>query len=255
MLIARRWIVVAAILGELGLLVGQPQWLVANWVKLGTLALPLLLAAGLWARRRSDVPWTRDAQFLSVLMLAAYLVHQFEEHWIDVLGNQYAFFGYVNELLSGILSPGEPIEPLTPAAILVTNTALVWLVGVLAIAFSSRQLFPMLALGGVVAVNAVAHINAAIVTRTYNPGLLTAGVLFVPLAGFVYWQFLRRDRAVIWPAVTSLVWAILAHALMGVGVLGANVFHLYPESWFFAALIAWSLVPVALYRPGKRWGF
>ena len=87
--------------GMLWVPLGQHDFLVANWMKVGTFLAPFLLFMAATFRSPDAKPVHTDLAVLSVWMLVAYIVHQFEEHWIDVLGNEYAFFDTVNALLMG----------------------------------------------------------------------------------------------------------------------------------------------------------
>ncbi|MEM7765749.1 MAG: HXXEE domain-containing protein [Pseudomonadota bacterium] len=226
---------------------GQHEFLIQNWMKVGTFAAPLLLLTySATATKRSN---PSDPQFMSVLLLIAYIAHQFEEHWIDLLGNEYAFYDYVNALIRSVLSReyGE-VAPLTPRGIFIINTSLVWLVGVLAIARSRYHLFPLVALAAISLVNGFTHILASIFTFKYNPGVLTSLLLFLPLTAVCYLAWAQRERALRGQIAVSLIWAILAHFLMVGGMLAANVYRLVSEELYFAALIVWSALPSILFR-------
>ena len=152
-------------------------------MKLGIYIAPFLLFIFFSVRTKQTDSILSDTKLMSLLMLLAYIIHQYEEHWIDLFGNQYAFYGYINELLLGLPNAqNTSVMPLSPASIFVINTSLVWLVGVIAIWRSPQHLFPALAMAGITLVNAASHIMAGIAKQSYNPGLVTAIVIFVPLA-------------------------------------------------------------------------
>lgn len=187
-------------------------------------------------------------QLMSVLLLVAYLIHQFEEHWIDFFGNYYAFYDYLNTLLLSVLGVQDSsLMLVSPAAIFVINTSLVWLVGIIAIWRSPNHLFPVLAMNGIILVNAISHILSGIVNLSYNPGLLTAIAIFMPLAIAFYRKVLQINPIAKPQVIASLVWAILAHVILIAGLIMANWFRLVPESVYFAMLVAWSVVPVFLF--------
>ncbi|MEM8602960.1 MAG: HXXEE domain-containing protein [Cyanobacteria bacterium P01_H01_bin.121] len=186
---------------------------------------------------------------MSVLLLVAYIIHQFEEHWIDLLGEQYAFYTDVNALILSVLgAQGTEAMPLTPEAIFFINTALVWLVGAIAIWRSPEHLFPALAMASITLVNGVSHIILGVVQQAYNPGLLTAIILFLPLAIAFYYYILNTNSAVKAQIIVSIIWSVLAHVLMVAGLLAANWFNLIPESSYFIALIVWSIIPAFLFN-------
>ena len=223
---------------------GQYDFLVENWMKLGIYVAPFLLFMFFSSRTQEIGSILSDVKLMSALMLIAYIVHQYEEHWIDLLGNQYAFYGYINELILSLFNAqNTSVMPLSPESIFVINTSLVWLVGVIAIWRSPKHLFPALALAGITLVNAGSHIMAGIVKQAYNPGLLTAIVIFVPLAIAFYRNVLVTTPTASLQVKISIVWAVLAHIIMAGGLLAANWFKLFPEYVYFAMLVAWAVAP------------
>jgi hypothetical protein len=99
------------------------------------------------------------------------MLHQYEEHDAD------RFRLYVNREIGG------GAEVLTPAAVFVINIGAVWVLDVVVIYLAAGV---DLGLGLIAAylmlVNAVIHILGAIRGRRYNPGLVTAVVLFLPVS-------------------------------------------------------------------------
>lgn len=225
--------------------VGQHDFLVPHWMKVGTFLAPFLLFVAAAFRKDDAAPAWTDLAVLSVWMLVAYIVHQFEEHWVDVLGNVYAFHGTVNALLMGAFGVDE--APLTPEGIFVINTSLVWLVGALAIWRSPGHVFPALAMASVIVVNAFAHIVIGVVNLAYNPGLLTSVVVFLPIGGYVYAFVLRERLADRWQVGASVAWGVLAHVVMVGGLVAGQVFGAFPETVYFGALVIWSIVPAFLF--------
>jgi hypothetical protein len=171
-------------------------WIIANWMYAGLIAslfllalLPLLTAV-----------WSLPLLLVYVL-LPLYMIHQVEEH----AGDRFRLFA--NRLL------GDGRDVLTHLAVVVINVGGVWLV-YLATLYAA-------VLGGIgyglvavytTLVNAVLHIAPAIKMRAYNPGLYTAGLLFVPVGLVTLWSVARA------PGVTGsdhglgLSAAILIHA-------------------------------------------
>ncbi|MEM7736731.1 MAG: HXXEE domain-containing protein [Deinococcota bacterium] len=226
---------------------GQHAFLVPHWMQVGTFMAPALLFM-LFSERQTN---TEGINFrtMSVIMLVLYIVHQFEEHWLDIFGNYYAFYPSVNALLAGVLGQDvTSFEVLTPLSIFVINTSLVWLVGFIAIGFGETTRFPALAMNGIILVNAVTHIMASVAQQAYNPGTLTSIVLFIPFALYFYRQVTVNNLVSGFEVVASLVWAILAHVLMVGGLIGANWLQIYPESYYHVALVVWSLVPIFVFR-------
>lgn len=144
-------------------LVGRWQWPAACLFAAGV----LLLMMPVWAYAGGT------ALALVALQLPMYMIHEFEEHTGD------RFRLYMNRVI------GDGREVLTPAAAFWINAVGVWGLELVALYLAA---FVDLSLGLVAfylpLVNAATHIREAVVRREYNPGLCTAVVLFVPLAGW-----------------------------------------------------------------------
>jgi hypothetical protein len=142
-------------------------WLVSDWQwpYAGALAASFLLAF-------LPIVWSAAglAGALIFVQLPIYLLHQLEEHGDD------RFRRFVNARIGGgreLLSPGLTFG---------INLIAVWIL--FAVAFLlAYYVDPGLGLIAVytTAVNAVVHMLAAAAGRAYNPGLITALALFVPL--------------------------------------------------------------------------
>lgn len=227
---------------------GQYDYLLDNWMKIGTYAVPFLLMGAFSFYDTEQSPkWWANYRFQAILFLIAYIIHQYEEHWIDLFGNYYAFYTYNNNFITSALGePESSVRPLTKAAVFVINTSLVWLVGCLGIWRSPQHIFPLIAMASIVVVNGVVHLLAGIATWGYNPGLLTSVLLFIP----AYLLFARNlintpYRKQIW---AGLIWAFVAHILMVGGLIAANWYQLFPEWLYFLILVIWSILPITLFR-------
>ena len=229
---------------------GQYVYLVENWMKIGTYAAPFLVFGTVAFRDSVRSPQLlMDFRAFSVGLFVAYIAHQYEEHWIDLFGNHYAFLENVNQMFAHTTScAGITNCPLTPEAIFVINTSLVWLVGFIAIWRAPEHLFPALAMSAIVIVNAFTHIVAGVVRWAYNPGLLTSVLIFIPVSITFFFQVLQYNRGYKRQIIGSLIWAILAHVVMVGGLLLANLFRLIPESLYFTALVVWSCLPLFMFR-------
>lgn len=232
---------------------GQYDFLLDNWMKIGTYAVPfLLMGAFSFAENDTLKSLIKDYRFISILMLIAYIVHQYEEHWIDLFGNYYAFYDFNNDfILSALGATDSSVKPLTEESIFVINTSLVWLVGAMAIWSSPKHLFPAVAMASIIVVNGVVHILAAIVNFNYNPGLVTSIVIFVPLYFLFVRYVLSSSDASRRQIIVGVIWAFLAHVIMVAGLLMANWFNLFPEIIYFILLVIWSLVPLTLFKNAK----
>ena len=228
---------------------GQYNFLIENWMKIGIYAVPFILFIFFSSRTEQTEEVFSDTKLISILLLLAYIIHQFEEHWIDVFGNKYAFYEYFNTLFLSVLGAQDSsVIILSREAIFVINTSLVWLVGVIAIWRSPKHLFPLLAMNGIVLVNAISHILPGILQKSYNPGLLTAIVIFLPMAIAFYRKVLFTNPGAKLQVIASIVWAILAHVILISGLLSANWFELIPEFVYFVVLVVWSVIPAFLFN-------
>ncbi|MEM9052409.1 MAG: HXXEE domain-containing protein [Bacteroidota bacterium] len=214
-------------------------------MKIGTYAVPFLLIgffdSGEKIKGRNILA---DLRFVGILMLIAYIIHQFEEHWIDIYGNRFAFYTFNNNfILTNLGEPDSLIKPLTVEAIFVINTALVWLVGLLAIWRAPKTVFPLMAMNGIIVINGIVHIVASVATGAYNPGLATSIFIFLPFYFITTRYFLKKSVASKKQVIGSIIWSVLGHVIMVAGLLAANWFNLVPEMGYFALLVIWSLIP------------
>lgn len=148
-----------------------------HWLMGALAGAPLLLAL---APLLAFPAWL----FWVFLQQPIYMVHQLEEH----VGDRFRRF--VNERLAG----GK--EALTPSAVAVINIGGVWAVNAasLLLAGLSHPGWGLVA-AWLTVVNAVTHIAAGVKFRAYNPGLVTAVVLFLP-AGIAALILLSREPGV-----------------------------------------------------------
>lgn len=146
--------------------------LTANWQRLAPgLAL---IGVVLWIIFFRDAPATERAMFAALLVL--YMVHQVEEHlWPG------GFRQFTN---AHIFRSGSDDWPVSMGGVALVNVGFVWLPLALAVIFPGPLRWVGLAWIGLTLVNAITHIAASLRFRAYNPGLVTAIVLFLP---FTIW--------------------------------------------------------------------
>lgn len=174
-----------------------------NWVYGGFLA-GLLLAALLPVM----VAGWPEAARLTFACLPIYMVHQYEEHDND------RFRLFVNRTV------GHGKEVLTPAAVFIINVPLLW--GVVGVCFTlSWTIAPGLGLIPVylILVNAAVHVASALRSRQYNPGLITAIVLFLPIGSWVLYRFVQIGAGGALWQVIGILFALLTHAAIVVYAL------------------------------------
>jgi hypothetical protein len=177
--------------------------LVVNWVYGGTLAGLLLFALAPLITSSWSV-----ALGTTFLLLPAYMVHQYEEHDDD------RFRRFVNETI------GQGRDVLSPRAVFVINVPGVW--GVIAaslyLAAAVNIGFALVA-AYLTIVNAAVHVMPALIRRRYNPGTVTALVLFVPLGTLCLWRVQLAGGGTVAYHLFGLVTAIGIHAAIVIHVL------------------------------------
>ncbi|MEL7281363.1 MAG: HXXEE domain-containing protein [Pseudomonadota bacterium] len=223
---------------------GQHDFLVQHWMKVGTFMAPFLI---LVAFRVSATEKLINARSISLALLVAYILHQFEEHWVDVYGRTFAFKPYLNDFLSGLMGHAQVQELMSDASVFVINTSLVWLVGALAVWRGDKHIFAALCMAAIVVVNAMSHIGAGLMSGSYNPGLLTAVLIFLPLGIGSYVLLARRKTATVGLISASLVWGLAGHLIMIGGIVAMSQLTQPPETVFFAVLISWSVLPAFVF--------
>ncbi|TPM31813.1 HXXEE domain-containing protein [Mesorhizobium sp. B2-3-4] len=145
--------------------------LVEDWVYGGVLAglVLCIVAIGLAARLET-------AELAVFVLIPVYMLHQYEEH----AGDRFRLF--VNKMLGA----GAPL--LTRLDVFVINVPGVW--GIYALVFTLAVTIQA-GIGLIAAyttlINALVHIGQAIRMRSYNPGLVTAIILFVPVSIWSIW--------------------------------------------------------------------
>ncbi|MEL7396918.1 MAG: HXXEE domain-containing protein [Pseudomonadota bacterium] len=213
-------------------------------MKVGTFMAPfLVLVAFSFSASESLI----NARSISLALLVVYILHQFEEHWVDINGQTFAFKPYLNAFLSNLLGHTDVQELMSDMSVFVINTSLVWLVGALAVWRGDGHIFAALCMAAIVVVNAISHIGAGLMSGSYNPGLLTAVLVFLPVGIGAYVLLGRGPGATSGRIAVSLVWGLIAHLIMIGGTLAMSQVPEFPESVLFAALIVWSVLPAFIF--------
>jgi hypothetical protein len=177
--------------------------LVHNLVYGGSLAGVLLLLL----LPTIDRGWSL-ALVLVFLQMPIYMLHQLEEH--DDARFQHA----INEMI------GHGRDVLPASAIFVINIG-VWVLNLISFALAAHVGIGW-GLIGVYAmlVNAIVHIADGIAKRAWNPGLVTAIVLFLPVGLGGLWAISATGEATALQHVVGIVIALAIHAGIIVYVLG-----------------------------------
>lgn len=177
---------------------------ITDWVYGGTLAGVLLLCLVPLLTRG----WTR-AQMLTFLLLPVYMIHQGEEHAWDRFRTFFnATIGHGHEVLSSF-------------AVFIINVPGVW--GVIAIsawlAVRRDPGFGLIA-AYLVLVNGIAHTINGVMLGSYNPGLVSALAVFIPLGTYSVWQIGQATAHKRAAHAGGLTLAIAIHGAIMVYALG-----------------------------------
>jgi uncharacterized protein with HXXEE motif len=161
-----------------------------DWPYIGLAVTPMMLAAFALERRPADaVPRFRDPASVLPLLWPMYLIHQFEEHGVDLLGRRYAFLG---ELCAVVGHAGDPGGcPADPAFIFAVNGIGCQIAFALALIFRRKRPLIAACAWGIPIVNAVTHVGSAIARGAYNPGVLTSLLLFAPMSAWMLHTVLK----------------------------------------------------------------
>ena len=176
---------------------------ISSWVYGGFLAGLLLLVLTPLLLLGFSFPFV-----LVVAHLPLYMIHQFEEHDAD------RFREYLN------LHVGGGLDVISQGAIFVINIGGVWVLDALAIWLTATVSigFGLIVTYGAV-VNGVLHVVVGLVTRSYNPGLVTAIFLLLP-AGIVGTYLLTASGgAGVLYHVLGIVVSLALHVAIVVSVL------------------------------------
>lgn len=174
------------------------------------LLLALLLSTDILRSDRSVSRW-RDLVWLAWAATLAYLFHQFEEHGVDAEGAHYAFRGVMCATLG---FPDAKACPVPASYITSLNIAVVWLAGPAAALLGRR--WPVLALSyfAVPSINILGHVLPWLINGAYNPGLLTAILVFLPLSLWAFRVALVRYRLGWSSVIATVVAGLFLHAVL-----------------------------------------
>ena len=231
-------------------------WLQSNWPFVSWAIF--LFGAGWLVASRNDIraedPWKKQ-RWYGWLACVAYCLHQSEEHAYDLRGWRYSFVPTLNLGPLGAMygelckeyhlsedSLGVVSCPLDPKIVLYVNTILIWFGfgGCMVVAQyfgEGRFWFSTYLNWGMAVVNGLGgHIAPALLTSSYNPGVVQSLVM-VP---FGIWIILGSGRPIL-----CLLNGIVSHAMLAIGV--NIVFRLQTdEAVTMFALMMFVALPVPL---------
>jgi hypothetical protein len=171
----------------------------------------MLAGLAVAARRAGGpTPW-RDPAWVLPLLWPMYLVHQFEEHGIDLLGHRFAFLASLCATLGHSNLADCPADVAFVFAVNVVGCQLAF-----AMSWLFRRRNPLIAAcaWGIPLVNAVAHLGPAVIHRAYNPGVLTSIILFVPLGAWMLYTVVRSGVVSGRQVLRIFASGIVSHAVL-----------------------------------------
>lgn len=196
------------------ILVGWP-WL--------SLAFAVLFLAWWFVRPRGDTPFRSrftDPSWLLWLPLPVYMLHQFEEHGVDLFGRHYHF---QTELCTTLGYANLADCPANEIFICAVNVGTVWIAGLVAGLLGPRRPLAAAGMMGLLAVNVVAHLGSFLRSGgAYNSGLLSALVLFISVVALLFRALLARRFFRPRDVVIGIAIGLLMHAVLLGSVLSAG---------------------------------
>lgn len=132
-----------------------------------------------------------DPKLIGWILLPVYMLHQFEEHYLDFKGERYAFQKFFCNFLGYTnidKCPGDK------EFIFSVNVPGLYIAGILAGLLNNIK--PIVAGGfaAVILLNAIVHILASIKQKKYNPGLVTSILLFLPISLYYFYEMKKQDK-------------------------------------------------------------
>jgi hypothetical protein len=189
------------------------------WVGLAgaIVLLALLFATNLLRSDPGGSRW-RDLTWLSWAGAVAYLLHNVEEYGIDLLGQTYAF----PKVFCGVFGFQAiyPTCPVPPQVFTAVNVPMFWLAAPVAALMSKRHPVVGLTIYSVISVNMLTHIVQGVASGTfYNPGFLTAVVLFLPLTAWMIYALFVTGPLSYRTLAYLIGWGIALHLILMAAML------------------------------------
>lgn len=190
-----------------------------DWPYVGLILCGLLVAWLAVEKRAPGAPprW-QDPAWVLPLLWPMYLLHQFEEHGVDLLGRHYAFLG---ELCTSLGYAQGPACPADPAFIFAVNAVGCQLAFAMSWVFRRRDPLVAACAWGIPLVNSVTHVGSAVLHGAYNPGVLTSLILFAPLCAWMLRTVVRSGAVPRHHVLRILATGVLAHGVL----LGSLLLH------------------------------
>ena len=158
----------------------QATWFDHNWFWIGA-AIAAILANLLFATHTLQSDGSRkrthDLIWLAWVGMACYLLHNIEEYGISFTGMTYAFPMTMNSLFGSMFANAQVLPDAFYTAV---NVPLFWIAAPVLVLLGRRWKFATLAMSGIMLLNVPSHLIGIVIGGGYNPGVVTAVVLFLP---------------------------------------------------------------------------
>lgn len=188
------------------------------WIGLcGAIVLLVLLFFTDTLRHDISIARWRDLTWLSWAGSAAYLIHNVEEYGIDLTGRFYAF----PTSFCGLFGFRDLAHcPAPPAFFTSVNVPMFWFAAPTAAMLSKRHPLIGLTIYSVISVNLVTHVIGGIAAGTiYNPGWLTALILFLPLTVWMVHALFGKGKLPYGALIYLVGWGAMAHLILAGSIL------------------------------------
>ena len=177
------------------------------------------------------------------LLLPIYMIHQFEEHGIDLFGQRFAFQSYFCNVIG---FHGELLNcPVTPEFIIAVNVGTVWILGTFSWLFGAKHPFLGASMAALLFVNGWIHFGSTLYHLNYNPGVATSVLLFLPVSIWVFYLCIKNKVLSYFQLGGALFCGVLIHLVL-IGSLRAFQAGLTGHSLLLWVQILNAAVPVAL---------
>lgn len=195
------------------------------WVGLGgaITILILLFATDFLRNDKTKSKW-KDPTWLSWLAAMAYLLHNVEEYGLDLTGAMYGFPKGISNML-GIMPGGVFF-----AAV---NISMFWFAGPIVAYLSRKNRVISVGIASFTFINMVIHIVPFIATKSYNAGLLTSILIFLPVTLWIFHVNFGKGKL-----GYSTLAVLFLIGVIGHGVLFGSILGLYRPGLAGDTLIA-----------------
>lgn len=183
---------------------------------------------------------------LLLFYIPIYSLHQFEEHGYDFYLRPYHFIHFANHQSLGLeFNMNYNEYYLSPKLIYIINVFAIWWFTPISIFVSI--LYPKrnvsILMIGAMFMNGIVHCLSAIVHLSYNPGLITSIVLFIPYSLYSF-QFMLKYKVMFNDDIAmAIVFGIWAHLVLAISMYFVVKGVITEDHYIYCLIIGWGLIP------------